>query len=255
MSTISVMTIVPIATQKPMYEYVGQLGCQFYWGANIAFGWVMATTGVGMATFRLICFHYLFKKEINAKKIAKNILLGELVLTVVMMSLVVFLFMYIGWEKALFYQYCMNMGHTESKTIHEYNQGDDQLGKSYRKGLRLAVNSFGQALVIAEMIIYGWILYNLWKHDKENHSKGIITETMKKERKQKNAITLFGQIASFFVETAFNIYTMIHMSNLSLVEASFMPISQIVASTVISAIQLASSHEMRRFVKNQFNLY
>ena len=255
MSTISVATIVPIVTQKPMYEYVGQLGCQFYWGVNIAYGWVIATSGVGMATFRLICFHYLFKKEMDTKKIAKNILLGELVITAIMVTLAGLLFTYIGWEKALFYQYCMNMGHSESNIIHEYNQGDTKLDKSSRKGLRLALNLFGLALVIVEMIIYAWIIYNLWKHDKENLSKGIITESMKKERKQKNAVTLFGQMASFLVETAFLIYSNIHLSNLSMVEASFMPITQIVASTIISAIQLASSHEMHRFLRNQLNFY
>ena len=78
---------------------------------------------------------------------------------------------------------------------------------------------------------------------------------MKKERNQKNVITLYGQVLSFLVETAFNIYMLIHFSNLSMFEASFMPISQVVASTIISVIQLVTSHEMRRFLKNQFNLY
>ena len=70
-----------------MFEYVGQAGCRVYWGVNILYQWVMVTAGFGMAIYRLICFHYLFKKELNTKKIAKYILLTELVVSLGMTSL------------------------------------------------------------------------------------------------------------------------------------------------------------------------
>ena len=255
MSAISVMTTLPIATQKPLHEFVGQFGCQLYWGVNMAYQWVMVTSGAGMATYRLICFHYLFKKELNTKKISKYILLAELAIWVVIISLGVLTYSFFGWEKALFYQFCMNLGTPKINVIHEYTRQNDQLDLSHLKGLRFVFSLIGQVLFIAELFIYAWILYNLWKHDKKNHSEGIITEPMKKERNQKNVITLQGQVSSFLVETAFNIYVLVHISNLNMVEASFMPISLIVVSTIISAIQVATSHEMHRFLKNQFNLY
>ena len=120
MSAISAMTTLPILTQKPMFEYVGQAGCRMYWGVNILYQWFMATAGFGMATYRLICFHYLFKKELNTKKIAKYILLTELVVSVGMTCLSAWSYARFGWEKAFFYQFCMNMGPNEVITIHEY---------------------------------------------------------------------------------------------------------------------------------------
>ena len=256
MSAISTLTIVPIATQKPMYDYVGQIGCKLYWGVNIIFQSVMVYSGLGMAIYRLICFHYLFKKELNTKKIAMYILLAEFAVSLFALFLSVWIFEFFGWERALFYQFCMNLGTNEVNALHKYTHQNNYVFKeSYLKRLRFGLHLFGQALFTVEFAIYAWILFNLWRHDKRNHSEGIITEPMKKERNQKNAITLYGQVLSFLVETAFNLYTLVQFSNLSLFEASLMPISQIVASTIISAIQLSTSHEMRRFLKNHFNFY
>ena len=256
MSAISAMTTLPIATQRPMYDYVGDVGCKLYWGVNITFQSVMVNSGLGMAIYRLICFNYLFKKELNIKKIANYILLAELMVSVFAISLSIWIFESFGWEKALFYQFCMNLGTAEVNALHKYTyQNNHHFNESHLKWLRFCLHLFGQVLFTVELVIYAWILYNLWKHDKKNHSKGIITEPMKRERNQKNVITIYGQVSSFLVETAFNIYTLVQFSNLSLFEASLMPISQIVASTIISTIQLATSHEMRRFLKNQFNLY
>ena len=221
----------------------------------MAWQWNQGVSGLGMAAYRLICFHYLFKKKLNTKKIARYILLIELGISLVMISLSVLMYTTFGWEQALFYQFCMNVGPEAVSTIHEYTQHGERYDKSLLLGLRLVLCIFGQAFLIAEMTIYAWILFNLWKHDKEHHSNGIITDSMKKERQQKNVITLYGQISTFIVETVFNFYIMIHLSNLSMIEASFMPISQIVVSTIISVIQMVTSHEMRRFLKYTFNLY
>ena len=248
------MTVVPIATQKPLYKFVGRAGCQFYWGVNMAYQWLMIISGVGMATYRLICFHYLFKKELNTKKIAKWIIQAELVATTAILSLYALMYKLFGWEKAMFFQFCMNLGTTEVNTILDYTYRNERIDTSYFKMIRIPLSSFGQALMILELAIYAWILFNLWKHDKDNHKNGIITETMKKERNQKNVITLYGQVATFVVETAISILILVHLSK-STAEVSFLPISQVVGSTTISIIQLATSHEMRRFLKNQFNLY
>ena len=117
------------------------------------------------------------------------------------------------------------------------------------------LGTVGQGLFVLELAIYSWILYNLWKHDEKNHQEGIITKDMKKERNQKNVITLKGQVMMFTVETVFHIYTIFHISNHAMIESSFMPITEIVASSIISVIQLTTSNEMRRFLKNQFNFY
>ena len=87
------------------------------------------------------------------------------------------------------------------------------------------------------------------------NQEGIITKDMKRERNQKNVITLKGQVMMFTVETVFHIYTIFHISSHAMIESSFMPTTEIVASSIISVIQLTTSNEMRRFMKNQFNFY
>ena len=78
---------------------------------------------------------------------------------------------------------------------------------------------------------------------------------MKKEHNQKNVITLFGQVVRFVVEITFSIYAVIHASDNIVVDSSVMPIIQIEASTVVSITQLLTSHEIRRFLRNELNLY
>ena len=226
------------------------LGCQL----NMAM--VDDNLRSGMATYRLICFHDLFKRELlNTKIIAQMILLLELAVTVIILLLYGLMYSFIGWEKAMFFQFCMNLGTTEVNTILEYTHQESQLDESVLKVWRIICHMSGQALFIAEFAIYAWILFNLWKHNKENHKSGIITETMKNDRNQKNVITLYGQIMSFLFETASNIYLLVHVTTFSTAEVSFLPITQIVGSTAISIIQLATSHEMCQFLKNLFNYY
>ena len=214
----------------------------------------MIISGVGMATYRLICFHYLFKRNLNTKKIAQKILLIQVAVTTAILTIYVLMYNYFGWEKVMFFQFCMNLGTTEVNTILEYTYQEFKLDNSILKTFRFVCLMTGQALFIAELAIYAWILYNLWKHDKENHKSGVITEPMKRERNQKNVITLYGQVLTFGVETAANIYIMVNVAK-SKAEVSFYPITIIVTSTIISVIQLATSHEMRRFLRNRFDLF
>ena len=57
-----------------------------------------------------------------------------------------------------------------------------------------------QVLFLGEIAIYMKICYTLWKHDKG--MKGKISKNDMQQRKQKNVITLSGQVISFFVEFA-----------------------------------------------------
>ena len=91
------------------------------------------------------------------------------------------------------------------------------------------------------------------RHDDNNFKMKIITEQIRRERHQKNVITLKGQVAGFVVEMAYVTYVAIHSSNFSLVDPSIMPISQIIGATAISVAQLLASHEMKRFLKNKLN--
>ena len=145
------------------------------------------------------------------------------------------------------------MGSKQVQVIHDYN--NDDFNSVLYKTLRFAPVMIGQTLVLAEMLIYLWIIYHLWKHDKKNFEDKVITEHMRKERNQKNVITLQGQIYTFLIEISYSVYISIHGRNFSLVDPSAMVLSLITGSTIASVIQLLFSHEMMRFVRKYFNLY
>ena len=125
------------------------LGCQL----NMAM--VDDNLRSGMATYRLICFHDLFKRELlNTKIIAQMILLLELAVTVIILSLYGLMYSFIGWEKAMFFQFCMNLGTVELNTILEYAHQESHLDESVLKVWRIICHMSGQALFIAEFAIY-----------------------------------------------------------------------------------------------------
>ena len=253
MSVASVMTTVTIGTQTPMVSIFPQNACHVFWSATQVHNWSLVTSGFGMAVYRLLCFHFLFKRNLNTKKIAKNILIAQLMVSVSMNSTIAVGYSKFGWEKAIHYQDCMNMGWQQVQTIHNYNNKDfdDHLYKT----LRFVPQLFGQTLVVSELFIYVWIIYHLWKHDTEKFQDKIIDNHMRKERNQKNIITLRGQVCTFLIEFGFSIYSTIHATNFSFVDPSAMAISLIICSTIISVVQILSSHEMMRFIRSHFNLF
>ena len=252
MTIITLMTIVPIATQTSMYEYFGEEGCYFFWTVNNIYLAELAICGFGMAAFRLFCFHYLFKKEVNPKEVVRNILILEKAVEVALIAMLVGGVTLNGWEKAISYQFCRNFGPAQADVIHHYE--NREYNHTIVKLLRLGAVVIGQVVVIGELVIYLWILYHLYKHDKQKHEEGVITNDMVIERKQKNVITLYGQIASFVVEIVLSIYIIIHVSVTSITDPSIFPITNIVTFTIIALTQFFSSHEMKRFVQEMWNI-
>ena len=253
MSVVSAMTTVPIATQTPMASIFPQNACFVFWTATEIYSWNMVTSSIGMAIYRLLCFHFLFKRNLNTVKMFRIILLIQVIVSVSMISTIAVGYNTFGWEKAIHYQHCSDMGSDQVQTVHNYNNKDfdDKLYKT----LRLVSPMTAQTLVFAELCIYFWIIYHLWKHDKKNFEDKIITNHMRKERNQKNVVTLQGQVCSFIIEIAYIIYVAIHSRNFSLVDPSVMAIAQIIGASAISVIQLLTSHEMMRFIRSHSNLF
>ena len=197
-SVVSIMTAVPIASQTPMAKVFGEQSCYIFWAANVIYQWKLITSGLGMAIYRLICFKFLFKRNLNTKKMVRYVLLVQLAVSVTMISVRAFGYAEFGWEKAIHYQFCSDMGSKQVQVLHDYNNED--FNSVLYKTLRFAPVMIGQTLVLAEMLIYVWIIYHLWKHDKENFEDKVITDHMRKERNQKNVITLKGQVYTFVIE-------------------------------------------------------
>ena len=119
-SAVSVLTTVPIATQTPLASYFGKNVCYVYWAASLTYTWNLILSGIGMAIYRLLCFHYLFKRELNTKSLAKKILMAELAIMALMMSANAVNFQMFGWEKSIYYQYCNDNGPEHVEALHHH---------------------------------------------------------------------------------------------------------------------------------------
>merc|ERR1711893_297630 len=149
-------------------------------------------------------------------------------------------------ETAVLYQFCMNFGPTQAKVLHEY-QYQHHIHTPV-KFLRGGIIITGQLMIIGELIIYLWLLYQLRIHDKQKREENIITSDVYLERKRKNVITLYGQMASFIVEIVMSTYVIFHaLINQSIADPSVMTINTIVTFSVIALTQFFTSHELRRF--------
>ena len=250
------MAIIPIATQTSMTEiFGGQEACHIFWVGNLIYSFKMVTSGLGMAIYRLICFNNLFKKHFNNKQIAKKIMIAEWILIIGLTSMKVFYRIMIrGWEKAILHQFCMNNGQEFVETLYRYKNNNKNYNTALLKIVGIFLpNGILQILMIVELFIYLKLIYQLWKQDIINRRDKVITEDIRKQRHKKNVVTLRGQVITFAIEFCYGINIMIYNSKKSYLDPSTVVINKIIGSTVISLIQLLTSHEMKRFLKDLFN--
>ena len=247
MSMISAMTTIPIATQTPMSAIFGQRACQYFWTTTQIYTWKMATSGMGMAVYRFLCYQYLFKRKLNTKSMARKILLVEWLLIAGMILSTVTCYNMFGWEKAVYYQFCMDIGHDQVETLHQHKIED--YNDLVWKFIFAFLGFTGRFCMLLELVIYFWLIYRLWKQDEENYKDKVITDDTRKERKHKNVVTLRGQVLTFVIEMSCSIYIAIHNSDPAFVDASTKSISLVICSTIISVVQILTSNEMMRFVR------
>ena len=158
-----------------------------------------------------------------------------------------------GWEKAILHQFCMNNGQKFVETLYRY-KNDNNYNTTLLKTVGIFLpNGILQILMIVELFIYLKLIYQLWKQDIINRRDKVITEDTRKQRHKKNVITLRGQVITFVIEFVYGINLIIYNSKKSFVDPSTVVINKIIGSTVISLIQLLTSHEMKRFLKDLFN--
>ena len=103
-------------------------------------------------------------------------------------------------------------------------------------------------MVVGEMIIYIRLCYTLWNHDESMKNK--ISSDDLRQRKRKNIISLSGQVITFFVEFLTSMYIISCIQNL--VDVSIFPILFITSTSIISVVQLCTSHELKRYIKSKF---
>ena len=104
-------------------------------------------------------------------------------------------------------------------------------------------------MVAGEMIIYIRLCYVLWNHDEGMKDK--ISFDDLRQRKRKNIISLSGQVITFFVELLFPLFAIMTFSQ-NLIDVSFFPILFITSTSIISVVQLWTSHELKRYINSKF---
>ena len=102
------------------------------------------------------------------------------------------------------------------------------------------------------LVVSMYIMYCLWKHDENYFQSKIITNYMLNTRKEKNIITIKGQIFTFFVEIGITMYLIFQnlFSELSH-DTSLIAVTFVTSFTILSLSNLFTSDEMRRYVKSK----
>ena len=77
---------------------------------------------------------------------------------------------------------------------------------------------------------------------------------MREERNRKNVITIKGQIVAFVTELVGSALFMIDVSENTSNDPSSVPAIVILHFTIVSVSQLFSSHELKRFIKAEWNI-
>ena len=113
--------------------------------------------------------------------------------------------------------------------------------------MRFLVIVIMQALFLVELVIYIIIWHVLQKHDQG--MKHLLSTMDLQQRKQKNVLTLSGQVISFFIEFIVSLFTLAHVLNNDMADPTVMPVVIITSSSVISMSQLWTSHESKRYIR------
>ena len=186
----SVLSVAQVALQRPMSQFIGVGGCIGYTVFTCAIFHWGAIGGFLMALYRLMC---LINKPMEIKTLMT---IGFAITFCVTTNIVVLYNNFTTWESNPVFAFCTDKGSPNA------NQFDDTHSGSSVKILR-ALNIFvAQTLLLAELCIYAYIVRDLWKHDEKYFRNKTITRQMLQMRKEKNVITLRGQIFSFLIESA-----------------------------------------------------
>ena len=244
------MTLLPIATQTPMFEFFGVEGCYFYTVSQVTSGSVLVVGGFGMVVYRLLCLQKTMMTKEERKATMKRILIAEVLIVLVLVFSIILGVVHVGWERAIFYRYCRGIDSLQGEILAAYTGNIS--GKEFTaldKILRSTPIILAQGLIIGEVLIYAKIIRDLWRKDQEFVKKKIISFDQKQERNQKNLITLKGQIYSFVMEMIMSTTMVVFLTIYPEMSPSLMPVLWTVGGSLISVPHLLSSHELKRFLK------
>ena len=223
-----------------VHENIGTEGCKVLTTMWVGQMTLLVTCGFTMALYRLLC---LKGKRFEVKYfVASTLVLESLTLAIFYSTI-----NEIGWETNEAYKYCIDYQPTEVKIpVQKLERG---------RNIYMILNrSAALALTMSEFGMYLYMVWYLLNWDKRNHEKKIITASMRQARKEKNILTLKGQICTFITKAGLLISALIVLwSGHQIFEKSVTPFFVIVPHSAITFSQILSSHELRRYVKSKFD--
>ena len=223
-----------------MSQFIGVGGCIGYTVFTCAIFHWGAIGGFLMALYRLLC---LINKPMEIKTLMT---IGLAIAFCVTINIVVLYNNFTPWELNPFFAFCTD------KSSPNTNQFDDDDDNGSSDKILRALNIFvAQTLLLAELCIYAYIVRDLWKYDEKYYRNKTITPQM---RKEKNVITLRGQISTFLIESAtvMFFFTSVLISGMS-DNTSYVPFMIVIVPSIVPISQLLTSHEIRRDVKSKFD--
>lgn len=193
-----------------------------------------------MATFRIMCVkfqNYALNQRL-ARKTIRKILALEACIDFILLGNVI-----IGTLMAktnLSMEFCKGHSRIMAMTMSQQSKEKFRLGLQF-----LTFNmALGTNFVCLELLIYIFLFKTLYNEQKNNSA---LTEKMKKMKQKKNAITMWGQFMSFFVEfgTSLTLQALTILN--SGTETAVFACVQVCFSAAVTLTHLISSPEMRRF--------
>ena len=230
------MSIGTIAMPKMFHENFGEQECYGYHHMNVAFLFWGVISGFTMALYRLTC--------IKGKRYQVNYFIG------LAFGLLILLFTNQIDPKTLpAYRFCM--GQEAPKTAAGSNVSESFLDKI----LAARVILISQALILLEFAIYIYVLKDQQKHNEKHLEEKIINKMTFKVRKEKNVITLNGQLCIFVIRMFLSMLILIsRILGIKLFDYTvYYPVAMIPSQFVQTLAQVLSSHELRRYVKSKFD--
>ena len=239
----SALSVAQVALQRPMSHFIGIKGCIGYTVLSCASLHWLANGGFLMALYRLLC---LIGKPIEIKTL---MMIGLSVAFYVTTNVVVLYNNFTTWESSPIFAFC------SANSSPNVNQFDGNNNTISNVRILRALNIFvSQVLLLAELCIYAYIVRDLWKHDQKYYRNKTITPQMLRMRKEKNVITLRGQITSFLIGSATVMFFLTTVFNSGMSDDPlYIPFVIVIVPSIVAISQLLTSHEMRRYVKSKFD--
>jgi len=196
-----------------------------------------------MALFRMLCINFQSRIP-SLRKLMVRLIWAQYAVMLGICAVYLYAVSYYGSSNT----YDFSRGYT-TKMAHVIMKKTEQ-EIQYGKEIIHAVILFAQSFVILEFVCYLVIYRSLGEKNKS--LLNIVQEDVLRTRAKKNTITLTGQAITFVVEVTYSILmqVMLHFGTLGgFFEPGALPCFAVFVMGAVTASQVLSSPELRRFVQ------